>query len=615
VTITLTDDQDALVKRVCDCHSAAEKVHKTYRGKWDHFHGLYRNYTAFKRAYAQATPRDRDEILYTAQQTMGAQLFIPMCFSTVETVLPRAISTRPRMVLTPRNQLGAQNEPNMRVVLDAQQSQIFYELILQDVGKDGFIYGLGVQKTYWKTTTKTIVRQQRRIYGDGYYLGEHRETDFDDPVAESVDPWDFFWDPMGHDIESCDYVIHRTWRNTQYVIDMLSSGRWQLDGWTEEDVRGGKATRYSEVRAGRNRVEGITDQKPELHEVWEFHTGTEIITVLDRQWPVQHATNPFGHGEIPFQVFRPTKVTHQMVGIGEIEPIEDLQEEINTLRSQRRDNATLKLMQSYAYAEGMVDPNDVKFGAGMLIPVLGDPREFLFPLNVGDIPNSSYREEEALVGDIDRTSGVSDAISGGDPGGGVSSTATGAQLVQAAANKRIENKARRLEVEIIAAGCRQWVVMNQVRIRDPRPYGIEQPPSPDQPERMWSIIHVGPEELAGLWFVAPEGGTTAPPNIPQMRQDGMMKLQALGQRPDVNQPMLMRSVAKDFGFENPDSILVPQQQQPEVPPEVLDMLVQRGVPKQLVAEVLHAALAQQNQQQQAPQQPTNPNQAQLPAAA
>jgi hypothetical protein len=81
--------------------------------------------------------------------------------------------------------------------------------------------------------------------------------------------------------------------------------------------------------------------RPDDHEVWEFHDGEQVITVLDRQWPVQMAKNPLWHGELPFQVYRPNRIPHRMVGRGEVEPNEDLQDEINTFRTQRLDNNTL----------------------------------------------------------------------------------------------------------------------------------------------------------------------------------------------------------------------------------------------------------------------------------
>ncbi|MGZ6031734.1 MAG: portal protein [Isosphaeraceae bacterium] len=581
----LSPEQDALVKRVSSCFNEAETQHKRYRSKWEHFYALYSNYTDLRNGLQNPSPRDRDELLYSAKREFGAELFIPMAFSTVETVLPRMIAQNPRMILTPRPLRALppefldrldDNAENLRMLIDAQQDQIHYELILQDVAKDGLVYGLGVQKTYWKRSERVKqVLEPHALYGWNVpCLGEHREVEFDDPFAECVDPFDFFWDPMGDSIETCDWVIHRQWRSSKYCMDKIQSKAWTLPLTAEELGSGGG--RYDEVMSGRNRVDGHTGRngRSGLHEVWEFHDGNQVVVVLDREWPVMVGRNPAWHGEIPFQVFRPTRVTHRMVGRGEIEPIEDLQQEINTLRSQRRDNATLKLMQSYAYQEGMVDPADVVFGAGMLIPMAGPPSDFLMPINVGDIPNSSYREEDALKGDVDRTSGVSDVVSGADPSGGVSSTATGAQLVQAAANKRIENKSRRLEVEVIASAARQWLALNQQKIVSPRPIQVPVTPSPDQPDRRYTWVTLGPQDLAGEFAIAPEGGSTAPENTPQKQQTAQSLWSIGANNPLFDQQKLAEKVLDGYGIRDPKGYLAPPPSSATVPPAVIEKLQQ-----------------------------------------
>jgi hypothetical protein len=53
-----------------------------------------------------------------------------------------------------------------------------------------------------------------------------------------------------------------------------------------------------------------------------------------------------------------------MVGIGEAEAIEDLQDEMNELRTQRRDNAQLVVQRPFAYFDGLVDAGRHRVRAG-----------------------------------------------------------------------------------------------------------------------------------------------------------------------------------------------------------------------------------------------------------
>jgi hypothetical protein len=98
---------------------------------------------------------------------------------------------------------------------------------------------------------------------------------------------------------------------------------------------------------------------------------------------------------------------------------------MSTLRSQRRDNAALKLAQVFAYSDGAVDVGDLQFFPGAAIPIHGEPRDFLYPVQVGDIPNSSYNEEDRIVQDIERTTGISDSVTGADASQGAAATARG----------------------------------------------------------------------------------------------------------------------------------------------------------------------------------------------
>jgi hypothetical protein len=304
------------------------------------------------------------------------------------------------------------NAEHHRILLDAQQDRIHYELVLEDIARDGFTFGIGWQKTGWQTTHRSMPKVVPHIYyGDRVPCLEYRTEAVDDPTAEWISPFDVFWDPFAHSVDNCNWVIHRTFRPTGYVAEKLQQGAWNLmPDLTLEDIgRGGGQARYDAVWSKRMQAEGLSGalNLGELHEIWEFHDGAEVITILDRQWPVQKGPNPLWHGELPFQAFRPTRVTGRMVGRGVVEPLEDLNAEMNTLRSQRLDANTLALIPPFVYQEGLLDPADLKWAAGALIPMIGDPNEALRQIQVQPPPATSYRETDELKSDVDRTSGVS----------------------------------------------------------------------------------------------------------------------------------------------------------------------------------------------------------------
>lgn len=606
--LELTPQEKELAKEVAAKWDAAEPTHSQFRKKCDHLYALWAGYTDWKSDMASANPRDRDVGLQDAKREWGAELFIPIVFATVESVIPRMLSNRPRMLILPTDFESERNVENMKYLIDRQQEQIDYELICQDVAKFGQVYGIGWQKTYWKTKRCAVPTLERGIYGGDWVPGPmEMRTEFDDPWAEAVDPRDMVWDPYGHDLETCSYLIHRTWRSTRYVMRMIESGVWLQghEGVTEDDIKSLSHNRWSETRQAQLRASGYTapagGEQP--HEVWEFHDGERVGTILDRDTTVQAGANPTPRGKYPFQAHRPSKrPAQQMVGMGIVEPTEDLQREMNTMRSQRRDNATAVLQKTFAYTQGLVEPEDLRFGPAMAIPVNGDPREVLQAIQQGDIPNSGYMEEDRLIADMARASGMDDSSQGLSNG---QATATEVQYVQAAASLRIQMQTRRFEVEIIKGGAEQWVLMNQNKIRSERTLRVpvQNPQEADGggPSQWWKMVTLTPPELMGEFAIDVDGGSTQPDNIAQKRGDGVQLGQMALGNPNLNQQMVWSWVLDRFDVKSPNEWL---QVAPHIPPAFMPLLErlltsQFHLDPAMVQQAFQQAMQAASQQEQA----------------
>lgn len=594
-----SEEDGRLLAEMLATLSQWEPHHQRWCRKANHFYSLYRNYQDLKTSLnSTTTDRGKDAVMGDAQSEFGKELFIPMCFSTVETILPAMLTNSPPMDVQPRTRTSETNTEHIKALLEAQQEEAKFPLKLQSVGKDGLITGTGVGKTWWRRDfrlTRQITNSSEP--GGGLVTAQALKMSYDDPDFAAVDPQDFITDPFGASVDELDGCFHRTWRSNAYVKRMRDTHQWRnLDSVT--DIAGlTDAAKYSEVWNERNfagdqinatrgyRATSTAGERAAVHEVLEYWDGDRVITILDRKVVVASGVNPNWHGLLPFQVYRPTEDPHRLRGIGEIEPIEQLQEELNTLRTQRRYNADLVLQRVFAYHEGVVDREQIQFGPGYAIGVNGDPRELLFPIQVGDIPHSSYEEEDRMTGDFDRTSGISDVIAGAGMGGG--DTATGIQLVSSAASRRIENKLMRLELEVINPAASQFVAMSQQRIITNREIPIPSPPTPGNPERRWAWMQLGPQELMGEFAVKCLSRGTAPENIPQNRADAQMGSTLLKGDPTVDQRKLAQWTLENLGVKNANDWLAAPA--PTVPAEVLNRLVERGVPDKEIAEALAEA--------------------------
>lgn len=576
---------------------AREMFNKRYR--------QYRGFRRFRDAWVQAGPNDRDGVLYDAKKHWGAHLHIPLSFRTIETAVPRAIAHRPRLLVMPRRPSAEENVANVRMLLDAQQDNIDIDLPFQAVMRSGRIYGIGIGKAFWLKEYALDRRVQRRTFKPGEFVvgKRRRRCVFDDPFFEDVDPFDFMWDPYGHDMRTCGWVVHRLWMGLGQVMERIESRAWNTpsaQALTEAEVRSkGNGVKYDEIWNERMEASGFSSMNhairgEQIHEVWEWHDGERVLTVLDRSILVQDAENPC-LGKLPFQVYRPTPLQHQMVGIGDLEPLEHLQRELDTLRSQRRDLVTLALAAPVAYDSAAIDEEDLTWSPFAAIEVRNTrPADAIQQLRVHDVPGAGFQEEQVIKQDIDLVSGLSDAP---EPPSG---TATEAQLVQASLSRRIELGSRRFEIEVVRNVARTFLALNQRMIvadRDP----IRQPAEGFDVEQAvkegrWRWFEIGPAELEGEFEVVPEGGSMAAENVPQMRQDGMQVLQMLGENPHVDPRRPLLFALSKFGVRDPESWL--KQAEAPVPQAALEALARMGVDPRLIQRAVEVGQRQDPRLQQ-----------------
>lgn len=616
----MSPDQQATLKLVKERFEASEKLHRQHRDRWNVWYGLSRNYRRLQRQHAKAnTPNDKDTVIQEFRRVFGEELFIPYIYTVIETNVPKVLANDPTILAMP-------NDPSPEAYLacdpvkrlfERDNKAMGYVQTSQQTARSGLRYGLGVQKEYWELKTRSGKKITAKESEAGFKFEDDKKiVVYEGPRAESIDIFDWFWDPQGHDLKTCDYIIHRSWRKMEYIEKKVAEGKQRRangdeGGWVELDLQAvkgmGSDTARGEVWSERMQAAGMTNFDTEgnnLHEVWEYHDRENVYTILDRILVVQMAPNPFLHGDFPFQIYRPTLVEHELVGIGEAEPIAHLQYELNTMRGQRRDAATLAMNRGYFYSRGMLNPKSVVTGAGVFVPVTGDPKDAIFPMPFTDIPASGVSEEEALKRDIEMTTGISETVSGG--GGTGDETATGRQLVQAAANLRVSQKAKNLFQEVFRVAVPQrrelyrqhLVVPNQsrmIRVEDPN---ATQEINGKTVPTGYSFVLCGPNEINANIDVEPADGSTEAENSAQKRADVIQLMQAITPfMAEVDQQKVVTYVLQQFGIDQPDSFIKPPGPKPEaIINAVGQALVEAGMPPEQVESVLQAAYSRLEQE-------------------
>lgn len=180
-------------------------------------------------------------------------------------------------------------------------------------------------------------------------------------------------------------------------------------------------------------------------------------------------------------------------------------------------------------------------------------------------------------------------MAGGDGGGASGSeTATGIQLIQAAANVRIALKTKNLLAETVRPAGRQWLELYRQHVDEPRDVRV---PDASVPEG-YRFTQVGPEQLlSDLDAPEPEGGSTEPDNPVQRRQDALALYNAFGQSQVVDQHRLVTHVLREFGLGDAEQYVLDPTTVPVDPRVLGEQLAAMGIPQEMVLQALDAALA------------------------
>jgi hypothetical protein len=179
-----------------------------------------------------------------------------------------------------------------------------------------------------------------------------------------------------------------------------------------------------------------------------------------------------------------------------------------------------------------------------------------------------------------------------------STTATGIQLMQAAAGERIKQKAKNLMLETVRPAAGQWLwLYRQNRLRDEE----IRVPSEEAPEG-YEFVKVGPKELNAKIEVIPEGGSTEPDNAAQKRSDALSLLNGLSPLVGaqiIDPRRLAKHILEQFEIARPEEWIAKGGPGPGGGPDpeqlirtVGQLLVRQGVDPQVVGQAIQAAAQQ-----------------------
>jgi hypothetical protein len=446
------DEHRRLLRDVLEAFEAADQARSQYVDRWQRYYKLRRSWLKRKK------------------NDWRSKVFIPVAFWNIETVLPRLVAQLPKAIVKGVEESDVPGAEAMEDLLDwaENRSGLFLELV--KATKSALTYGTGILKTYHRQVKKRFIRpagyaspQQApapmvdpetggpMVDVDGEPLvaspnGQQASGEpdtyevYDGPAAEYVDIENFWPAPEATGMDDTRHAFERQFRDMSHIAEFVKKGVYRMpenmgpsDFTSEEEPA---QLRAASVELG-SMAKDPTHKPVELLHMW---TEERIITVANRKAILRVQTNPFQHGEIPYVRIVDYLVEGEFWGMGEIEPIEGLQDVMNALVNQRIDNVKLSMDKMFMVMKNAVaDLRDLRTRPGGIIEVdtsnTGTLEQAIMPLDFGDVTSSAFVEVEQIERFIEKVSGITGYQQGTDAPS-LNDTATGIALIQEAGNTR-----------------------------------------------------------------------------------------------------------------------------------------------------------------------------------
>lgn len=416
---------DSLTRVVRDFNASWEYTQGSWHTRWDNNYKLYNN-NRVKRGYNGIT-----------------DTFVPMSFSTVETLTSGLFGSKPKFQFLPPQEKQDQKTDILNALLDFYWDKDQWSLKIINTGRNMFKLGTAVDYFAWDVDHPCLINvpirdffispesselseQGTRYCGRRYLISKEELEEF-----EIVD---FDADP---DAEG-NYPMKKKYSN----LDKISYDSGSQGDNTDKEQ---KDMFYGST---------VTDAPKHQIEVIEYWTVDKTISVANRSVVIEDTENYFKakdkangakypKGLLPFADARDYVDESLFYAKGEIDIIADEQELLNDITNQNIDSITYTLNQMYTldpkYAHLLSEIENIP---GAVYPVEANS---LVPIAQRPIPPDAFLERQNIKNEIRETTASSEVVKGVGEQGGGKSTATEINATIAGAGQRFSLKVTQIE--------------------------------------------------------------------------------------------------------------------------------------------------------------------------
>jgi hypothetical protein len=471
----------------------------------------------------------------------------------VDQTMVNVVQGAPKAVCTPRrpDDVGAAKamEQILAYYADLDHLSESEPLIVQQA----LVYGVSPAKTMWLYREQDIPR------------GWNPQTQKWDPRVVTVTqddrptliPWDVYdcwWEPLARDPDKASYVVLREWPTR----DELEARRSPTDKPVPGDVRlrnldelyASGVRQRGEPQTAQNQLLGYPPSElyRDRYEVWEIWRDNRLTIVGNRTILLYDGPKPFWMPGKPVVIGNSRPDFLRIDGIPETELVDDIQQALWTHENLVMENLKMTVMRGATVRETVPDMSQLVLRPNYMWPVTDhDDVHFQDP---PPLPPEAYEQRATLLGAMQYVTGINPYVTGGaTSGAGVDqSTATGVSVLNNAASKLLEFKARWIALKVYQRSFEQWKDLTQQYLTQPQWIRLNDTPDGWQ--------QYGPQDVYGDYHVRVQAGEESL-NRQQKRAEAVALLNALAPFaaiPGFNVQALMQRVADAYGFEPSESL-------------------------------------------------------------
>ncbi len=470
-------------------------------------------------------------------------IFVPKSFEVVETWLPIVFGTPPKLKIKRVLSGDYDGARRQKALMEYYLRMGNHKSAMKDYIRQAGIFGTSWLKTFWRYETKKKIKRMiiEDVNGERLLKGiEVDEVIADHPSFDVLSVFNVYPDPNAKDYWSMDWVIERKLVDKDTLKQMLEVDGFKLPRGVKLDELTGyvdiKSDKPNKDRAGVH----YENYKEDYYLITEFWgKDGELIITLNDSFVIYDKGNIFDHQQIPYIPYRVNRPPLEFYGLGLLLPIMSLQEEINAVRSQRRDNIDLAMNTILTVKEtSPLAGTDIVFKPGTILEV--QEQDDIRQLQFHDVTQVAVQEVGLIETDIKRAIGISEYIEG-TVVPGMNKTATGVMAMQNMALSRIQEHIDTLETEVIGVIAEHFAALLKQNFNSDEIITVV-----DETNTAQEDIQVTPEDILVEVDYEAEAGSTSPMNKELRIQNAITTFQIVSM-PQIQQALNMEG--KDINLE------------------------------------------------------------------